>query len=226
MSIHFFAENNQPYLVKTHDVTREAKTGDNLLKLVLEDIQMMEEKYGVEVVAWCTDDGPDGKKMRRLLQAQFPWIIALLCWAHQINLVVGDFLGVQRAVVNDINSAVEVIKWFNNHGAALELLRQEQALSFAGMSWALILPAFTRWTAHCQAVTRLLKVKNPMRICWTRFEERLITCAGNKADLKEKARQIRDTVKDDHFWDRLERYVKSYSLALMVIISYFAFLKN
>jgi len=165
--------------------------------------------------------------MRRLLQAQFPWLIALLCWAHQINLVVGDFLGVQRAVVNDINSAIEVIKWFNNHGVALELLRQEQALSFAGMSWALILPAFTRWTAHCQAVTRLLKVKNPMHIWWTRFEEHLLTCAGNKADLKVKARQIRDTVKDDHFWDRLERYIESCSLNSMVIIfSYISLLKD
>lgn len=50
-------------------------------------IALMEKQYhGVQVIAWCTDDGPDGKKMRRLLQAQFPCLITLLCWVHQINL--------------------------------------------------------------------------------------------------------------------------------------------
>jgi hypothetical protein len=44
-------------------VTRDPKTGDHLLKLVLEDLALMERLYGVQVIAWCTDDGPDGKKM-------------------------------------------------------------------------------------------------------------------------------------------------------------------
>jgi hypothetical protein len=176
-----------------------------LLKLVLEDIALMEKLYGVQVIAWCTDDGPDGKKMRRLLQAQFPWLIALLCWAHQINLVVGDVLGVRGSVTEDINHALEVIKWFNNHGAALELLRQEQILTFSGSFWALILPVITRWTAHYLSITRLLKLKQPLQLCWTRNEDRLIVCAGAKEDLKEKARQIQGIVGDQSFWYRLGR---------------------
>ncbi|EDR11715.1 uncharacterized protein LACBIDRAFT_314246 [Laccaria bicolor S238N-H82] len=52
-----------PYLVQTHNVMHDAKTGDHLLKLVLEDIVLMETKYGVILIAWCTDDGPDGKKI-------------------------------------------------------------------------------------------------------------------------------------------------------------------
>ena len=103
----------------------------------------MERLYGVQVIAWCTDDGPDGKKMRRLLQAQFPWLITLLCWAHQINLIVGDVLGVRGSVTEDINHALEVVKWFNNHSTALELLRQQQVLTFSGTAWALILPVIT-----------------------------------------------------------------------------------
>ncbi|EDR03851.1 uncharacterized protein LACBIDRAFT_306593 [Laccaria bicolor S238N-H82] len=52
-----------PYLVQTHNVMHDAKTGDHLLKLVLEDIVLMETKYGVILIAWCTDDSPDGKKI-------------------------------------------------------------------------------------------------------------------------------------------------------------------
>jgi len=55
----------------------------------------MEEKFGTQLIAWCTDDGPDRKKMWRLLQVLFVWLIIILCWVHQINLVVGDFLVIQ-----------------------------------------------------------------------------------------------------------------------------------
>lgn len=165
----------------------------------------MEKLYGVQVIAWCTDDGPDGKKMRRLLQAQFPWLIALLCWAHQINLTVGDVLGIRGSVTYDINHALEVVKWFNNHSVALELLRQEQVLTFSGSSWALILPVITRWTAHYLAISRLVKLKQPLQLCWTRNEDRLIICAGAREELKEKARQIKGIVEDQGFWYRLGR---------------------
>lgn len=167
----------------------------------------METKYGVKIVAWCTDDGPDGKKMRRLLVVLFPWLIVILCWAHQINLVVGDCLAVRWSVMEDINRALEIVKWFNNHGTALELLRQEQAITFDGLTWALILPVITRWTAHYLALSRILKLKKPLQICWTRHEEKLIICAGTKVDLQEKAHQIHAIVKDECFWYQIERYV-------------------
>ncbi|KAF8967760.1 ribonuclease H-like domain-containing protein, partial [Flammula alnicola] len=198
----------EPYLVQTHDVTREAKTGDQLLKHVLEDKKLMEEKFGTQLIGWCTDDGPDGKKMRRLLQGLFDWLIVILCWAHQINLVVGDFLVIRRAVTEDINHALEVIKWFNNHSTALALLQTEQILTFEGSFWALILPAITRWTAHYHAITRYLKLKQPLQICWTRNEDRLITCAGTKQELQEKARNICALVRDESLWHRLGKIQK------------------
>ncbi|KAH9941965.1 hypothetical protein B0H21DRAFT_670029, partial [Amylocystis lapponica] len=77
---------NETYLVRTHDMTGEPKTGDRLLMLVTSDIQYMSTEYGVKTIGWCTDDGPDGKKMRRLLGLTMPWLITLACWSHQINL--------------------------------------------------------------------------------------------------------------------------------------------
>ncbi|KAF8062590.1 ribonuclease H-like domain-containing protein [Lyophyllum atratum] len=149
----------QSYIIRTHNMTGEPKTGDRLLELVLDDIEYMVDKYGVKVIAWCTDDGPDGKKMRRLLLRRFPWIMVLVCWAHQINLVVGDFLTLKYDLLLVIVECLEVIKWFNNHSAALALLEQEMKFTYDGKAWALILPVITRWTAHYLSTTRLLKVK-------------------------------------------------------------------
>ncbi|KAM6491660.1 hypothetical protein JOM56_012904, partial [Amanita muscaria] len=73
----------EPYLMRTHDVSTQPKTGEALLQLVVEDIKWSEETYGLTVIAACSDDGGDARKMRRLLLALMPWLIIILCWAHQ-----------------------------------------------------------------------------------------------------------------------------------------------
>jgi len=141
------------------------KTGDQLLEIVESDIQYIFDKFGVVVIAWCTDDGPDGKKMRRLVGAKYMWMIMLLCWAHQMNLVVGDFLSLDADFCHIITLALDVVKWFNNHGQALDKLQIKQKLTYDGKSWALILPVITRWTAHHLSLTCLLKVEAALMTC-------------------------------------------------------------
>jgi hypothetical protein len=66
----------------------ELKMGNRLFELVLDEIQFIKDKFRIEVIRWCCDDGPDGKKMQRLLKMFLIWMIVVLCWAHQINLIV------------------------------------------------------------------------------------------------------------------------------------------
>ena len=192
-------------------MTGEPKTGDRLLELVLDDISYMKSHYGVDLIAWCTDDGPDGKRMRRLLGLMFLWIIVLVCWAHQINLIVGDFLGSKESYLKCVKEGLEVIKWFNAHSAALALLNNEQRFTYEGKFWALVLPVITRWTAHYLSISRLLKVKSAIRSCSLRHEETLLTCAGRDAKLKLTARAILDTVSNDVFWANLSKLVPTFT---------------
>jgi len=128
--------------MQTHDVSAQPKTGEALLALVVEDIKWIEKKYGVSVIAACSDDGGDPRKMRRLLLALMPWLIIILCWAHQINLIVGDYLSLKLPFQDCVAKALIVIKWMNNHSHALGLFRLEQ-LSTYQKFWALILPVLT-----------------------------------------------------------------------------------
>jgi hypothetical protein len=181
-------------------VQGQPKTGDKLLELILADIKYMQEVFLVKVIAWCTDDGPDGKKARRLLRLLFAWMIVLVCWAHQINLVVGDFLRLKLPFLESIPLALDVVKWFNNHGAALALLQTEQRFTYHGKIFALILPVITRWTAHYLSVTRLLKVKGAVTSCCNRNEDALLISAGTETKAKEKACMILDIVGNANFW--------------------------
>ncbi|KAF8153088.1 ribonuclease H-like domain-containing protein [Crassisporium funariophilum] len=174
---------NEPYLVRTHNMTGEPKT----------------------VIAWCTNDGPDGKKMRRLLQQQYPWIMVFVCWAHQINLVVGDFLNMKSDLLFIIAQCLEVIKWFNNHGTALALLKNEMKFTYEGKIWSLVLPVITRWTAHYLSSTRLLKVKGAVTSCVHRHEEKLKVAGGKTQEVQKKAEEIIQIVKDSSFWNGLAK---------------------
>ncbi|RXW12099.1 hypothetical protein EST38_g13755, partial [Candolleomyces aberdarensis] len=195
----------EPHIIRTHNVSARPKTGEELLKIVLEDIDYAEVTFLVKIVGWCSDDGGDGRKMRRLLAIERSWLIVLLCWAHQLNLVVGDLLSTKIALFECIQQAIEVIKWFNSHSRALGILNLEQAsVNMNGVIFALILPVITRWTAHFCSLSRLEDVEAAMRAAWMKYSTQLISAAGPRREAKEKARSIQAIVEDAAFWKNIK----------------------
>jgi hypothetical protein len=73
----------------------------------------------------------------------FAWIIIIVCWAYQINLIVGDFLWLKLPFLKSIPLALDVVKLFYNHGATLALLQSKQRFTYQGKAFALILPVIT-----------------------------------------------------------------------------------
>ena len=164
------------------------KTGDEMFEVMKADKEMIEVKYDCKVVAWCADEGPDLKKGKRLLGEAFLWMIILVCWAHQINLVVGDLLGLDHKLINVIEIALEIIKWFNGHSDPLHWLNVEQELTYR-KSLTIFLPVVTRWLAHYHTITRLLKIERSVRALWYRKQDAIITRAGT-FDKRERARTM------------------------------------
>ncbi|KAF8270666.1 ribonuclease H-like domain-containing protein [Lactarius quietus] len=194
----------EPYLMQTHDVSAQPKTGEALLQLVIEDIKWSEETYGLTVIAACSDDGGDARKMRRLLLVRMPWLVIILCWAHQINLIVGDYLSLKLPFQDCVPKALQVIKWMNNHSRALGLFRQEQ-LFMSPKFLALILPVLTRWTAHYLSLRRLLTVEKTLRVVWLKHADIMIASSGTKSEDKAKAIAVQAIINDLYFWYHINR---------------------
>jgi hypothetical protein len=114
----------------THDVSADAKSSEMLLKLVTKDIQWSQEMFLLFIIAVCTDNSGDAWKMRKLLLMLMPWLIIIACWAHQINLIVSDLLGLQIDFLSCVPKALLVIKWMNNHSRALGIFHREQLQTF------------------------------------------------------------------------------------------------
>jgi hypothetical protein len=185
--------------MRTHDVSADAKSGEALLKLVTEDIQWSEATFLLIIIALCSDNGGDARKMRRLLLGLMPWLIIIVCWAHQINLIVGDYLGLRVDFLACVPKALHVIKWINNHSRALGIFRREQLQTFNKIL-SLILPVITRWTAHYLSLRRLLEVEAPMKASWMKYGQQMIDCAGPKADAQQAAHDIQTIVNEPQFW--------------------------
>ena len=183
----------------THNVSAHAKTGEALLALVVEDIKWIEETYGLLVIAACSDDGGDACKMHWLLLIIMPWLIIILYWVHQINLIVSDYLFLKLPFQDCIPKALIVIKWMNNHSHALELFCQEQLCTYQKF-WALILPVLTWWTAHYLSIQWLLTVKKSLQAAWLKHSDTMIASAGTKSEDQSKAMAVQEIVDNSQFW--------------------------
>ncbi|EMD37962.1 hypothetical protein CERSUDRAFT_29916, partial [Gelatoporia subvermispora B] len=207
-----------PYLLNAVDISAQVKNAENLLEIVVNEISYCVEMLGTVVVAWCTDSSGESVKMRRLLRQRIPSIVTVACWAHQLNLVVADYLKVKQPFIAVVDTAVEVIKWFNNHGRALGLLKEEMRLRFNGKVYSLILPVITRWTSHYVSCQRLLLVEKAIRALTLYKRPDLEGCAGDRADAKAKAKEIVKITESAWFWDNL-RQVKKHLKPLAIAVN-------
>ncbi|KAJ7135463.1 ribonuclease H-like domain-containing protein [Mycena crocata] len=194
----------QPYLLRMHDMTGRLKTGDELFEIMKSDFDYAWNTYKVEIIAVCTDDGPDGKKARRLVVAWRPSITVFECWAHQSSLITGNYLAIKAPWMEDVKRAMVVVKWFNNHGKALDLLRAQQ-MAILLVVLALILPDITRWTVHYCCLRRVKKLERPIRACVIMHEEILRVCAGTKDEQILAAEEVIRICKRDSFWTNIAR---------------------
>ena len=101
-----------------------------------------------------------------------------------------------------VDQALNIVKWFNNHGRALGLLHKHQAWRYATVL-RLILPVLTRWTSHYLSATRLLEIELAVRVLVLGSRAILVDSVGKKADAIRKANEVLDIVLDSSFWDGL-----------------------
>ena len=72
--------------MKVYDVSADRKSGDKLFEITNQVVGIVEMDWKVDVVAVCSDAGPDAAKARRLLLRKRRDIISLDCYSHQVRI--------------------------------------------------------------------------------------------------------------------------------------------
>ncbi|QRV84724.1 hAT family dimerization protein [Ceratobasidium sp. AG-Ba] len=205
------------YTVKVHDMSARRKTADNHLNAVLADIDEA-EKYGVRVIAWVSDAGGDSRAMRVRLHRMRPHILVFDCWAHQVNLVVGDILRLKSGLVRTAADAIDIIKWMLNHSYLLGLLHEEQVRA-TGRTHSFSVPSITRWTAHFLSFSSLISESRTLRSLVTLKPEAFRDSAGRSSENKQLVERIIKNIEDQGFWRKLselKHYLEPLAIAANV----------
>jgi hypothetical protein len=172
-----------------------------MFEIMMKSKTMMEDDYGINIIGWCSDNGPDSKKGHCLMSEAFLWMIILVCWAHQINLVVRDLLGLKHKLIEVIKLALDIICWFNSHSEPLGWLQQGQICTY-DKAWTLFLPVLTQWLAHYHTITRLLQMEEAIKYLYMKKRDAMIGKAGN-AEKQERVSKVLELIGDPGFWKKL-----------------------
>ncbi|GLB43960.1 putative protein of unknown function (DUF 659) [Lyophyllum shimeji] len=156
---------------------------------------------------------------------KFPWILVLDCYAHQINLVVGDYFKSNTVILVYAEQATELIAWIRSKTLpVLGLIRESQIRNLGpARTKAIIRAALTRWTAHYMAFHRLVELHQTLISVIYADEalpepDRKIVIGDAKA--KAKARSMIAIIKNPTFWHsilRMTRHLRPLAIAANVV---------
>lgn len=192
-------------------------------------ISTIRTDYFAFPVAVVTDASGECRKARRVLALKYPDMMFLDCYAHQVNLVVGDYFKSQASVLEFADSATELISWLRSKTQILALLREIQAKYGEDAVKAVIRAVLTRWTAHYQAYARLLDLHVLLVMLVDmdsrRVETEQCVIAGD-AKAKKKAKVMVALIRNNTFWTSLLRYVNHSQLHVYIFDSWISRMKR
>ncbi|KAJ6563447.1 ribonuclease H-like domain-containing protein, partial [Mycena sp. CBHHK59/15] len=204
------------FLIELLDVTALKKDGPSQCKQFAEMIDRVELQNGCIVIYFTTDADGGAKKGRLLLGKIRPWLILPSCWAHQFQLILGDYFKVNDIAAGIAEEATALIAWINNHGKVRKLFDASQrVISMDRNAGKVIILAYlvanlTRWTTHFVAFMRLFILREALQL--TVLQNRTAVIAAEVgaatstegARLKEDAEKMCALIQEASFWNGLE----------------------
>jgi hypothetical protein len=125
----------------------------------------------------------------------------------QINLVVGDYFGIDSFILEYTEKASELITWLRSKTIVLGLLNQNQR-EMNSHILTILRAMLTRWTSHLRAYERLNLVRrNLVSIAYQDEaqspQDKLIVTGDARA--KAKSQEMLNLIKNEVFWHSLTR---------------------
>ncbi|KAJ7136219.1 ribonuclease H-like domain-containing protein [Mycena filopes] len=206
----------QAYLLELIDITDPKKDGQSQCDLFAAMIDRVELKYGCVVIYFTTDADGGSKKGRFLLGKERPWLILPSCWAHQFQLILGDYFKVNDAAAGIAEEATGLIAWINNHGRVRKIFNKAQGIVSQDQNagkiiiLAYLVANLTRWTTHFTAFRRLWLLRRPLLLAVHQSRTAIIDAEVGAAVSTEGERLRQDAekhctlIEDPHFWSGLE----------------------
>ncbi|KAJ7814179.1 ribonuclease H-like domain-containing protein [Mycena leptocephala] len=207
------------YTIELVDVTSMDKSGPGMCKQFDEIIDRIEAKYGCVVVYLITDADGGSTKGRQLLGKERAYLILPSCWAHQFQLILGDYFKVNKFAAKTAEMATALIGWINNHGKVRKIFDAAQAQISKDIWGAILIVAYlvanlTRWTTHCIAFMRLFRLQRPLQLAVMQSQGAIIAAqvgaakGADKIAFTAEATRFCAMIMEPTFWLGLESLIE------------------
>ncbi|KAJ6461535.1 ribonuclease H-like domain-containing protein [Mycena vulgaris] len=210
---------HKTYVLELFDATAFNKDGPALCAQFEEIIERIQPKYKCFVIFFVTDADGGSKKGRILLGKKRPYLFVPSYWAHQFQLILGDYFKVYAYGREIAESATGLIAWINNHGKVRKIFDQVQAQLSQERTNKIIILAYlvanlTRWTTHFVAFMRLLVLREYLQFAVMQSRGAIIAAqvgaakSTEKQRLEEEAIAYCDLIGSHSFWSGLTSVVE------------------
>ncbi|KAJ6527545.1 ribonuclease H-like domain-containing protein [Mycena sp. CBHHK59/15] len=201
---------------KLIDVTALKIDGASQCEQFAAMIHRIELVNGCIVIYFTTDADGGSKKGRILLGKKRPWLILPSCWAHQFQLILGDYFKVNIPGGLIAEDATTLIAWINNHSRVRKIFDEAQhVISRDRNAGRIIILAYlvanlTRWTTHFVAFIRIFLLRPALQLAVLQNRTAIIAAQVGAATskegeaLKEDAERMCTLIEDTSFWNGLE----------------------
>jgi hypothetical protein len=153
-----------------------------------------------KVGAVVTDSASVYVSAKRMLGPEFPEVIFLPCFAHQVNLIISDCMKAIPWLERNVKACMGIVAFFASPARAAILTRTQQALGMRPNK--LIKMPRTRWN-YAYRTLRSVK-KNRTAICAAFIR---IADPELKFDIATRydARKCEEQLKKNEFWDSIDK---------------------
>ncbi|CAB5357706.1 unnamed protein product [Rhizophagus irregularis] len=170
------------------------KTTKSLSETILNDA--INDDLGIMLA--FDDSASENAAARKRLRLQYRDKLFLPCFAHQMNLCIGDIFKESSSLNIAAEEAINLITFFNRSKVWLGRLQNEQAAAYK-THIALVTPATTRWNSHYYCFASLLKTKAALRNLATKIDENIIP------DNQDFPRKLLTCIFDNNWWNCIKK---------------------
>ncbi|CAB4424904.1 unnamed protein product [Rhizophagus irregularis] len=196
-------DEGKPYVWKAVDISSER---ENYVGVMNKTEKMLEDlkKKEITVCAIVTDSASAYAAARRRLRILNRSIVFLPCFAHQLNLCVGEIFKESTEFKTSIDRAIRLATYFKNanHKFFIAKLRDQQRETYKKYI-AIAVPGETRWNSLYDMCISLLKTQRALQILAINYEPPIVASRRQVGEEPTLPRGIFEIINSPTFWNQI-----------------------
>ncbi|PKY61299.1 hypothetical protein RhiirA4_449822 [Rhizophagus irregularis] len=167
------------------------------------------EKKSINVCAVVTDSVGAYAASRRKLRISNRKITFLPCFAHQLNLCIGEVFKESTDLKVSMNHAIKLATYFRNANNKFFIakLRDQQKITY-GKYYTLAVPGETRWNSYYEVCTSVLRIQQALQIFAINYKPSLNQTRRKTGETPTISREIFEIIDSTTFWTNINTIVE------------------